>query len=434
MKSLAKLLSASFLFLCTLSAYFWINYYRVAHTNYLNASEPGLTKFASLLCLGLLTFFWMLRRHWLDEFIAEKQLEYLSAPAEEVLKECRETGVPYAVYLRSFTLETMQNTVKVGLFGLGVKYYKGSARRVEELLLRSVEKRIPVLALPNPAYPFSMPGVHRFRRPGMLWVDFLERIVKGASLVVIYYSDNSPGLRLEVRLLLETRLADRTLLIIGKNVDAHKDRDLRESLPQFRGVVFEGSDNFRESLRDHVGRHLDSLPAHAAYEDMKSAQRPGREDKGKWIRYSFNSIEALLVIATATFIYFLADYYGKHDASNVAPVITVQPIEKLNLNQRTIERPRGNFNEAISAGRKALAASREVQVDLIQRELLGPDVRHELADPDKQHVRFTYPNLSRGEVKKIATRTLLGRLREAGITKVEFKDEHGHSWVYDLQR
>lgn len=432
MKFLAKLLLASFLFLCTLLAYFWINYYHVAHTNYFNASEPGLTEFASLLCLGLLTLFRILRRHWLDEFISEKQLEYLSTPAEDVLKECRETGVPYTVYLRSFNLETRQNTVKIGLFGLGVKYYKGSARRVEDLLLKSVDNRIPILALPNPAYPFSMPGVHRFRRPGMLWVDFLEEIVKGASLVVIYYSDNSPGLRLEISLLLQMGLAHKTLLIIGKNVDANKDRDLRESLPQFRWFVFEGSDNFRESLRDHIGSHLDSLPAHTAYEDMKSAHQPGREDKGKWIRYSFNSIEALLVIATATSIYFLVNYYGKHDASNVAPEFTVKPIEKMNSNQRAMEKPWGNFNQALSAGRKALAAIRESQVALIQHEFLGPDVQYELIGPDKQYVIFTYPKLSRGEVKKIATKTFFGRLREAGITKVGFKDKHGHSWVYDL--
>jgi hypothetical protein len=426
MKSLAKLLLASFLFLCILLAYFWLNYYNIAHTDFFHEREPGFARYASFVCLGLLVLVFRLRRHWLDEFISEKQLEFLSAPAEEVLKECQEKGIPYAIFLRSFDLEARQNTVRVGLFGLGAKYYSAAARRMEELLLRSVGNRIPVLALSNPASPFSMPGVHRFRRPGMPWIDFFELIAKDASLIIVYYTDDSPGLKLEMSLILEMGLAQKTLVILGKNVNENKDRDLRAALPQFRWVVFERNNNLQKSLSDQVGNHLYSLPAHTLYEDMVSFDPPGRKDKGKWIRYSFYAIEALLVVLTLTSIYLLDDYYKKHDTSRAASEIAGKPIESVNVNERAVERPWANFNQTLTAARAA-------QVTQIQLEFLGSEVRKELTGPNKQYVIFTYPELSESKVQEIATKALLRRLAEVGVTMVEFKDEHGYSKVYDLR-
>lgn len=422
MRSLVKLSLTSLLFLCTVVAYHWFNSYRLAHLDFREAKEPGLEEYVPLLAVGLLILFVRLRLKWLDELIAERQRKHLCAAAEDVLQECQDAGVPYAVYLRSFDLETRQNKIKFGLFGLGAKYY--TARGVEALLLKAVDNRIPVLALSNPANPFSMPGVHRFGLRVTNWLDLLDETVKGAALVVIYYSDASPGLRLEMNLIVEMGLADKTLLIIGKTV-SKRDPGLRECLPQFRSVMFAGAPGFKESLRDHLSRNLDHFPGHTAYQDMQCFHQRQPEGREKWIRYSFYSFEALLVIVTLTSLFFLDRYYTKLSEANLAARLAEMKVTPLTVNPMPEVRPLDNFDEL-------RVAARDAQLAMIQVQFSVEGVKTELVGPEKQHIVFTYAALSRSKVEKIATKAFLSRLHEVGLTKAEFKDDSGRRWIFSL--
>jgi hypothetical protein len=222
-------------------------------------------------------------------------------------------------------------------------------------------------------------------------------------------------------------LAHKTLLIIGKNVYIKTDRELHESLPRFGRVVFERSGEFKESLGDHINSHLGQLPVHPSYEEMKVFHQPNIEDREKWLRYSFYSIEALLVLAAITSLYVLDRRASNALARNSSITFAENKITLVNANQVAEPRPWANLD-------KVRKAAREAQLSQIRTEFVIAGVEVEIIEPDKQHMVLLYPALTEREVEKIATRGLFKRLSEAGLTKVEFRDKLGHRWIRNISQ
>ena len=145
---------------------------------------------------------------WHRDLILERGLKQSPEPAEVILADCKRNGRPYAVYLRSFNYERLQNPLPIPLIRSG-----GSARQVELRLVKMLHGRLPILALSDPAYPFSMSGAHRFGPPVKPWPMFLEEPLRGSSLIILYVAEANPGLMFEINLIRESGLMGKTLVI-----------------------------------------------------------------------------------------------------------------------------------------------------------------------------------------------------------------------------
>jgi len=165
------------------------------------------------------------------------QREPDAEPAELIWERSKVLGTPYAVYLRNFEFERRQNRFPRP-FSIG--QYSGSSRRVEVMLAKMLAGWLPILALADPQYPFSMPGVHRFRRLAPPWPDFLEQLLSGSDLIIIYLTESSAGLEYEMRLVLELDLAEKVLVIVGKTT--------RIKHTAFKHLLYESSPEFEDSL------------------------------------------------------------------------------------------------------------------------------------------------------------------------------------------
>lgn len=162
--------------------------------------------------------------------------------AESILQTCEETGQPYILYLRNFDVERHLSQIGPLEFGLGAKQAKLSTRRVENNILNCLNGAIPVLALPDPLDKVPMPGVYRFDNVSRDWVLFIERLIKGASFVIVYYSKITPGLMREFELLDQIGATNKTLVIIGEKLAVRYSKQgaqIYNSLSRFSGVLFE---------------------------------------------------------------------------------------------------------------------------------------------------------------------------------------------------
>jgi hypothetical protein len=100
--------------------------------------------------------------------------------------------------------------------------------------------RLPILALSDPAYPFSMPGAYRFSHLTAPWPMFLERLLEGSSLIIIYMAEYNPGLVFEIGLVRELDLTHKSLVIL-------KNGNLK-SFPEFRWVTKEKAPYLENTL------------------------------------------------------------------------------------------------------------------------------------------------------------------------------------------
>jgi hypothetical protein len=195
----------------------------------------------------------------------EMRIEKLSAAytlhtAETVLKNCQATGIPYAVYLRNFSIEREAEPLILQILGGKRKPQVSPARKVEELLLAKIGGLMPVLALSDPSNPFPIAGFYRFRRLGTYWEDFLESPLKDSSLIIIYLAGDSSGLVKEMKLIREMGLFNKVLLIIGNNENWS---DSTEHLWEFKSIVFEKDRFFNEALDKSLNTHLKNIPGMA---------------------------------------------------------------------------------------------------------------------------------------------------------------------------
>lgn len=187
-----------------------------------NILGPTIYFIAMILGYIIKVYFWRVDSKF------EQGIEQFPAPAETILEKCKKKGAPYAVYLRSFNYERLQNPFPIPFLRQG---NERSARLIEILLIKILNGRLPVLALSDPHSPFSIPGAHRFRRPPTSWPIFVEDIMRDSSLIILYIAECNPGLEFEIELICELGFTDKAL-VITKSDDFKYYSDFRWALKE----------------------------------------------------------------------------------------------------------------------------------------------------------------------------------------------------------
>lgn len=261
MSNKSRILAGLFLSIPTIviAAWFLITVFRDTFPSFLNELVPALSGTVTL--IGILYVSYKVlsrasaisRRHSTELRIADLSTAHGLEPAESILKNCRATGTPYAVYLRSFSFEKQPGSLLTQIIQVFGSREPQPDRKVEKLILEHIGGVMPVLALSDPSAPFHMSGVPRFRRPGTHWVDFLEDLLKDSALIIIYLADDSPGLMVEIDSIRKMGLFDKAVVILRNN---KKFNGNTESLSEFKSLVFERGLFFHNRLAEQLNIHL----------------------------------------------------------------------------------------------------------------------------------------------------------------------------------
>ncbi len=241
------LLKGSFIAGCTLAFFAWVMPSFVSHGMFATTAFFISTMFGFIGAMSA----------WHRDSTLEQELEQTPEPAEAVLADCKKNRRPYAVYLRSFNHERLQNPFPIPFGRIG-----GSARRVELQLVKVLRGRLPILALSDPAYPFSMPGSHRFGPLTIPWPMFLERLLQDSSLIIFYIAESNPGLTFEINLVRELGLMGKVLVI----VHSFRFKDFQDS----KWVTNETAPHL-ESTLDEILESFDTTPLETVADEAASA-------------------------------------------------------------------------------------------------------------------------------------------------------------------
>ena len=137
--------------------------------------------------------------------------DFLST-AEVVIDLARHGVTQYAVFLRSFGVlrewlksREAQKTVLVD--------------RYEHQIVDGIRygAMIPVVALTDPGLQdVPVIGACRFSlKSETVWEDFVVKVLKTATIIVVHVTEISPGLRLEIKMIKDYGLMPRTVFILG---------------------------------------------------------------------------------------------------------------------------------------------------------------------------------------------------------------------------
>ncbi len=234
---------------------------------------------------------------WHRDLILERGLEQSPESAEVIWADCKKNGTPYAVYLRSFNHERLQNPFPTPL-PIPLMRSGGSARRVELWLVKVLRRRLPILALSDPAYPFSMPGAHRFSHLVIPWPIFLEHILRRSSLIILYIAESNPGLVFEINLIRELGFTHKSLVIVdGSDFKPFPDFKwvTNEKTPYFENTLAEILESFENA---HLERVPDEIESAASSSGVSQVSREHR-----WQR--LNQPDSMGAIAAQVFMFLL---------------------------------------------------------------------------------------------------------------------------------
>jgi hypothetical protein len=328
-------------------------------------------------------------------YSTEEKLEALSKAhgsdsAEAVLNTCRATKSPYAVYLRSFSLEKHSTPLITQI--IGGKIQPLPAREVEANLLAQIGGLMPVLALSDPSDPFPTPGFYRFRRLGRYWVDFLGSLLKDASLIIIYQGD-SPGLMTEISLIHDMQLGDKTLFISSK--------------PKFAA----------EALSGHLARIFG--PAFAQQQIFGMQEKPGQADRSFLSSALVITFASLLAMSISLKLFLPVALRE----SSLRADFRSEEREKVRLNQKS-----GNFTTFEILERRRVASTME-RYFISQ----GYAVRASLTGLRSDVLELKFSTVLIHQQDKIIINNLfLKWLKDSGFTRVDVEGQD-FNHVYDLE-
>ena len=136
-----------------------------------------------------------------DEDAAQRQLH---ERATAIVDDFRETGRPFALYLRGFELEGSLHAARLP-DGTTISSQQPRPPVIERRLAEALEGRVPVLGIFNPAETWSRMTnvIPRFSLPNDGWREVLVELIEGADLIVMQPVSLTTGVALEL-----TRIGD----------------------------------------------------------------------------------------------------------------------------------------------------------------------------------------------------------------------------------
>jgi len=134
--------------------------------------------------------------------------------AMKVLERHRQTGEPFALFLRSFDVEVHRATIK-GPGGVRILHLESLSPDVEAKLIRVLEGRMPLIGVSNPYSTFRSNDKRCLKIEVLheTWRATVLELIERACLVVFQVTDLSIGVIFEVEALYSWRRQDATVLV-----------------------------------------------------------------------------------------------------------------------------------------------------------------------------------------------------------------------------
>lgn len=142
--------------------------------------------------------------------------------AASIYNAYRAESRPFALFLRDFQQESYdyykpptENDPQERRFGL----IKGRTNPIELRLVKALEGRLPLLAIWNHSDLMYAGHIPRLKLPDDRWLEFLENMVNGASLIVMDCHVLSKGVRIELETIIRLHRQDSAVILLPREAD-----------------------------------------------------------------------------------------------------------------------------------------------------------------------------------------------------------------------
>jgi tetratricopeptide (TPR) repeat protein len=141
------------------------------------------------------------------------------ATAASIYNAYRTESRPFALFLRDFQQESYdyhkpptEVDPQERRFGL----IKSKTNPIESKLVNALEGRLPLLAIWNHSDLMYAGSIPRLKLPDDRWLEFLENMVNGASLIVMDCHVLSPGVRIELETIIRLQRQDSAVILLPR--------------------------------------------------------------------------------------------------------------------------------------------------------------------------------------------------------------------------
>lgn len=226
--------------------------------------------FVLLITAAALFCFWLtmrFARKWAR--LASEALATSEVENRRILQLIRSSEIPFALFLRGFEEEgkAFQSMFSVPI---STKRPDRATRWIESEIVDQLKNQdMETFCIANPSDTFLLPGAIRLLADPAAWRLEVSSLARDSELIIIYLSATSKGLQIELDLLREQSLLDRTILVASSQLLAHygnleKDFPLIVTSPSIHianqssfGPIF-GKNRFRRDLRLAIDKAVQS--------------------------------------------------------------------------------------------------------------------------------------------------------------------------------